>query len=652
MATWGSISARRTFSHSSSSSLVAGGTHHRDRSASDVTFTSDIPLLERVNLPSDQPNTVAKPPSEHFTWPDKTFEPTFNRRQAAMIGISNAIGTGLFLTSGSDLADAGPLGILLGYFGMSFVMYCIIVSYVEMVSVYPNCRGTIALSNRFVDPALGFAMGWNAWTYWGITISYHISAAVSLIRYWRPNRSLDGLWPSLAIVISIVIVLSSRWYGNIETAFVGIKVFGVFLLIIIGITMNFAHDFDPFKFWRCGSLAQYQGIPGRSGQALALMTGFTNALFPFLGCEVATYLAAEIKDAPRVLAPICKRTWIRVSILYLTTVFIAGTLRPPTSSTTPDQPWVSSSFWLAMHEKAGGYTIIAHLLVVCFLVSALSAAAVDVYMSTRILSFLAAAGHAPKWLGLVYRKKHTKGPATVIPWVGLITSLGFAALSFLFMAPPGKYVNGDPTLDGVTEAPGQPYNQTLLDSCDRWNSTMPLNRTKEEVFFEHLVGINQSAYLQAIIGTLFTYLRFYYGTKYKENEGVYRRQIKRIKENRSRGQPYLALSALCLCVFILLSRGWTCFRLPGGGRWHIYTPVPDQDIHWQNADQANSFLVTYLPPPILLLLVFGYKLVKRSRMTSYKDMDFSDVVFPAEDTEEPEPLKSDRWGRLRWILMK
>lgn len=38
---------------------------------------------------------------------------------------------------------------------MSFFMYCIVASYAEMASVYPNCQGTIALTNRFVDPALG-----------------------------------------------------------------------------------------------------------------------------------------------------------------------------------------------------------------------------------------------------------------------------------------------------------------------------------------------------------------------------------------------------------------------------------------------------------------------------------------------------------------
>ncbi|KAG9030793.1 hypothetical protein FRB95_003552 [Tulasnella sp. JGI-2019a] len=513
------------------------------------------------------------------------------------------------------MVDAGPLGILLGYAGISFFMYCIVVSYAEMVSVYPNCQGTIALSNRFVDPALGFAMGWNAWAFWGLTISSQTAAAISLIRYWQPPMSLEPLWPILAIVFSIIVVLSARWYGNLETAFALTKIFGVLLLVIVGIVINFADGishFNPLRFWD-RPFAQYAGIGGSTGRGLAFLTGFTNALFPFLGCETATYLAAEIKDAPRVVYPLCKRTWARVSILYLATVFIAGTLPPPGNSVL-DQPWVSSSFWLAMYERGGGYARVCNLLVACFLVSAASAAAVDVYMSTRILSFLAEAGHAPKWLGLKYRRQSNSGKrATVIPWVGLLTSLGFAALSLLCMQ----------RVTGV--------------------------ESKDEVFFKRLTSMNTSAYLQAIIGTLFTYIRFYYGTKRKEKDGKYLTEIERIKQNRAWGQPYLAITAFCICTFILLFHGWTCFRIPNG-RWRIYTFTDGPTD--QSSTEANAFLVTYLPPPLLLLLVFGYKLVKRSRLTAYEDMDFSDVTFVEGEPLEPKPPKADWRGRMWWTLVK
>ncbi|KAG8865384.1 hypothetical protein FRB96_000274 [Tulasnella sp. 330] len=581
----------RSYASPSNASRLTHIPNRRDRSASEFgTVASRTPLLRQPIIPGNATNDVAvttEVPSryswKYFKYPDEVFVPTFNRRQVTMIGISNAIGTGLFLSSGQALENAGPLGILLGYAGMSFLMYCIVVSYAEMASVYPNCQGTIALANRFVDPALGFAMGWNAWAFWGLTIASQTAAAISLIRYWGPPVSLEPLWPSIAIVFSIAVVFSSRWYGNLETGFAMIKVFGVLLLIMMGIVINVA---EGITFWK-KPVAQYDDIGGPTGRGLAFLTGFTNALFPFLGCETATYLAAEIKDAPRVVYPLCKRTWARVSILYLATVFVAGTLPPPGTSVL-DQPWVSSSFWLAMHERGGGYAKVCNLLVTCFLVSAASAAAVDVYMSTRILSFLAQAGHAPKWLGLKYSRVHSSDgrSGTVIPLVGLLTSLGFAALSFMCMAP--KHGGGE---------------------------------LKDEVIFKQLTSMNTSAYLQAIIGTLFTYIRFYHGTKHQENK--YKDEIKRIKDNRARGQPYVDTSA-----------------------------DPNAPVDYQTSTEANTFLVTYLPPPILLLLVFGYKLIKRSPMTSVEDMDFSDVEFVRGDPIEPKPQKGDLWGRAWWTLAK
>ncbi|KAG8886886.1 hypothetical protein FRB98_000912 [Tulasnella sp. 332] len=173
---------------------------------------------------------------------------------------------------------------------------------------------------------------------------------------------------------------------------------------------------------------------------------------------------------------------------------------------------------------------------------------------------------------------------------------------------------------------------------------------KDEVIFKQLTSMNTSAYLQAIIGTLFTYIRFYHGTKHQENK--YKDEIKRIKDNRARGQPYLAIMAISICSFILLYRGWTSFRVPAG-RWRIYTSAdPNAPVDYQTSTEANTFLVTYLPPPILLLLVFGYKLIKRSPMTSVEDMDFSDVEFVRGDPIEPKPQKGDLWGRAWWTLAK
>lgn len=54
----------------------------------------------------------------------------------------------------------------------------------EMTSLLP-LPGMIAQSiSRFIDPALGFAIGWNQWFNCAIAIAAEVSGAVILIQYW------------------------------------------------------------------------------------------------------------------------------------------------------------------------------------------------------------------------------------------------------------------------------------------------------------------------------------------------------------------------------------------------------------------------------------------------------------------------------------
>lgn len=53
------------------------------------------------------------------------------------------------------------LGLFLGYAFVGFVCYLVMVGLGEMASFLPHKKGFAGYATRFVDPALGFAMGWN-----------------------------------------------------------------------------------------------------------------------------------------------------------------------------------------------------------------------------------------------------------------------------------------------------------------------------------------------------------------------------------------------------------------------------------------------------------------------------------------------------------
>lgn len=92
-----------------------------------------------------------------------------------MISIGGVIGTGLFLGTGSALMNGGPLGLLLGYMFIGSICYCVMITIGEMISYLPIAGGHIKLAERFVDPAFSFALGWNLWYNWTVTLPGTVS---------------------------------------------------------------------------------------------------------------------------------------------------------------------------------------------------------------------------------------------------------------------------------------------------------------------------------------------------------------------------------------------------------------------------------------------------------------------------------------------
>jgi amino acid permease len=64
--------------------------------------------------------------------------------------------------------------------------------------------------------------------------------------------------------------------------------------------------------------------------------------------------------------------------------------------------------------------------------SAWSAAASDIYISSRFLFFLARRGHAPSFVGSLFRnRERDPEKQIVVPWVGVLVAAAFASLSFM-----------------------------------------------------------------------------------------------------------------------------------------------------------------------------------------------------------------------------
>src|ERR1700759_1344852 len=129
-------------------------------------------------------------------------------RQLSMIAIGGAIGTGLFFASGAAIAQAGPGGALLAYATMGVAVYCMMQSLGEMATQLPIEGSFEAYAERFVDPSVAFAVGWNYWFSWAITLAAELVAGALIVKFWFPHSN-SAVWAAFFLTLLLVLNLLS-----------------------------------------------------------------------------------------------------------------------------------------------------------------------------------------------------------------------------------------------------------------------------------------------------------------------------------------------------------------------------------------------------------------------------------------------------------
>ena len=131
-----------------------------------------------------------------------------------MIAIGGSIGTGLFVASGATISQAGPGGALLAYGLIGLMVYFLMTSLGELAAYMPVSGSFATYGSRYVDEGFGFALGWNYWYNWAITIAVDLVAAQLVMAYWFPD--VPGVvWSAIALGIMFLLnVISVKGFGE------------------------------------------------------------------------------------------------------------------------------------------------------------------------------------------------------------------------------------------------------------------------------------------------------------------------------------------------------------------------------------------------------------------------------------------------------
>lgn len=342
-------------------------------------------------------------------------------RHLNMIAIGGSIGTGLFVASGSTVATAGPGGALLGYALIGLMVFFLMTSLGELAAHMPESGSFSTYGGRFIDPGFGFAMGWNYWYNWAITLAAELVAAQLVMNFWFPE--VPSLYWSGCFLLLMVLLnyFSVKGFGEAEFWFALIKVVAVLLFIGIGLATIFGIlsgiPSPGLSNLTLGEAPFVGGLQAMIG--VAMIAGFS-----FQGTELIGVAAGESENPHKTIPLAIRQVFWRILLFYILAIGVIGVLIPytdPNLLKTGDEHISTSPFTL-LFERAG-LAAAASVMNAVILSAILSAGNSGLYASTRMLYTLALQGQAPR----LFARLSSSG----IPRPALLATAAVGGLCFL-----------------------------------------------------------------------------------------------------------------------------------------------------------------------------------------------------------------------------
>ncbi|TDL23707.1 general amino acid permease 1 [Rickenella mellea] len=394
--------------------------------------SSDIKSLEKGTGSGETATTPAiADASYHFDSVDlDRVQRRLKQRHVQMIAIAGTLGTGLFLGSGKSLRDTGPLGALVAYALVGSVAYSSLCSFGEMTCHAPISGTFPHYAARWVDPAFGFAVGWNYFYSNAVSVPVEVTAAQILTTYWDDNVNHASIYTAIiCISVCLVNIFGVRWFGESEFAFSIIKLVLITSLIIVGLVVDLGGgpkgDRIGFRYWRDpGVFAKSDLVNGVGlGRFLGIVSVIVQAAFAFQGMELVAVAASETESPRRNISKAVRKVFYRILIFYILGTLITGMLVPYNDDAllTDTGNAAQSPYVIAMTRA--GIKVLPSVINAAIFTSAFSAGNSFLFCASRVLYGLAIRRQAPT----IFAKCTQNG----LPIVAVLTTSCFAFLSFM-----------------------------------------------------------------------------------------------------------------------------------------------------------------------------------------------------------------------------
>ncbi|KAF2756585.1 amino acid permease [Pseudovirgaria hyperparasitica] len=396
--------------------------------------SQDLPPKSALDTSHDSDSIQAGPSRDHATDfvttnEDRDLKRGLEQRHISLIALAGAIGTGLFLGLGSSIQTGGPAGALFGYATIGLIVCAVQFALGEVTALLPVTGSFVRHAEFFVDPAMGFAIGWNiVYGNW-LSIPAEISAICVLFQYWTDVNS--SVWIITVIVLTFAVGIAFiRVYGEVEFWFALLKIFFIIFLIILGLVISLGGVPGAprlgFHYWKTPGPFVEHIASGSWGKFLGYWACMSSAVFSFAGTESVAMAAAETKNPRQAIPRACKRVFFRVATFYILAVIVVGMLVASNDPRLDDQSGTAAQSPFVIAASAAGIKAIPSVVNAIVITSAWSSSNQALLSGTRVLYALALKKQAPSVL--------LRTTPWGVPYVCVIVQTVFMFLAFMSLS--------------------------------------------------------------------------------------------------------------------------------------------------------------------------------------------------------------------------
>jgi APA family basic amino acid/polyamine antiporter len=340
-------------------------------------------------------NPFRKESLERYLGTDKHFVKTLGAFDLLTIGIGAVIGTGIFILPGTVAAkEAGP-GVTLSFLIAALVCTLASMCYAELSSSIPVAGSAYSYGNILYGEVIGWILGW------ALILEYMLSVAAvsagwasyfnSLLHsfglhiphhFEGPFDPLNDTYLNLWAVISVLLIgiLLSRGMKasmKFNNAAVLIKIAIIFIFIGVGLFFIKPKNYQPFTPY----------------ETTGVLRGATTVFFAFLGFDVVSSSAAEVKNPKKNMPIGIIGTLIVAALLYM------GVSVVLTGMVNYKQLDVANPVAYALKVVNQGW--VADLLSIGAIVGMSTMMLTMIYSSSRLIYSIGRDGLLPSFLGKI-----------------------------------------------------------------------------------------------------------------------------------------------------------------------------------------------------------------------------------------------------------